>query len=53
MPQQLIEEDSYCVKHCEFKNHCNAYKEFSKEVSQEELERIALETATINAARRI
>ena len=53
MPQDLIKTDSYCVNYCSFKNNCHAYKEFSKELSNEEKERAALEQATINAARRI
>ena len=52
MPQDIIKTDSYCANYCSYAKNCNAYAEFTKEISVEEKERIALETATINAATR-
>jgi len=53
MPLQFVTVDSYCAKFCNIKDTCNAYLENSKQITEEEIERRALEQATINAARRV
>ena len=53
MPLQFVTVDSYCAKFCNIKDTCDAYLENSKEITEEEIERRALEQATINAARRL
>ena len=53
MEPQEIREDSYCSNYCTLTKTCNAYKLYSKELTKEELERKAMELATLNAARRI
>ena len=46
-------KDSYCAKWCTIKDKCDLYISKTRILSKEEVERIALEQATINAARRI
>ena len=53
MPLQFVTVDSYCAKFCTIKDRCETYLEHSKEATPEDLERLALEQATINAARRV
>ena len=43
---------SYCARFCTLKDTCTGYKAISKTLSKEDVERRALEQATINAARR-
>ena len=50
---EYIREESYCAKFCTLKDTCSAYKAISKTLTKEDLERRALEQATINAARRV
>ena len=50
---EYIKEESYCAKFCTLKKTCTAYKAISKTLTKEDLERRALEQATINAARRV
>ena len=50
---EWIREESYCAKYCSAKKICDTYKMYSKDITKEEVERKALEQATINAARRI
>ena len=44
---------SYCARFCTLKDTCSGYKAISKTLTKEDLERRALEQATINAARRV
>ena len=48
----MIKEDSYCESYCTLKSTFSIYKEATKEMSKEEIERIAIGRATINAATR-
>ena len=50
---EYIKEESYCAKYCTLKKTCDAYGIFSKSMTNEDVERKAMEQATINAARRI
>ena len=50
--QEYIKEESYCAKFCTLKDTCSGYKAVSKTLTKEDLERRALEQATINAANR-
>ena len=49
---EYIQEESYCAKFCTLKKTCTAYKAVSRTLTKEDLERRALEQATINAANR-
>ena len=46
-----IKDDSYCAKYCTIKRDCFKYQENTTELSPEEVERRALEYATIQLAR--
>ena len=48
-----IEERSYCNKFCTIKESCTDYKNATKTITKEDIERKELERITINAARRI
>jgi hypothetical protein len=48
-----IREKSYCAKYCTLKKTCDTYGIFSKDMTKEDVERKAIEQATINAARRV
>ena len=50
--EEYIKEMSYCARFCTLKDTCTGYKAISKTLSKEDVERRALEQATINAARR-
>mgnify|MGYP003132792981 CR=1 FL=1 len=50
-PEQ-VKEESYCNKYCAIKNECSTYLSATETLSVEDLERRAIETATINAATR-
>ena len=50
--EEYIKEMSYCAKYCTLKDTCSGYKAVSKTLTKEDLERRALEQATINAANR-
>tara|TARA_R110002020_G_scaffold49221_7_gene140261 strand:+ start:557 stop:1753 length:1197 start_codon:yes stop_codon:yes gene_type:complete len=52
-PIRFIKEESYCSLHCKAKDECDAYINNTKELSKEDRERIAIEQATLNAARRL
>jgi len=46
-----IKEDSYCAKYCSIKDTCQYYLENTKALSPEEVERKAIEQATIQLVR--
>ena len=50
---EYIKEESYCAKYCTLKDSCISFKAISRTLTKEDLERKALEQATINAARRV
>ena len=51
MELDWIENDSYCSKYCTIKNDCTVYKDNTKQLNPEEVERKAIEQATIQLAR--
>tara|TARA_R100001530_G_scaffold16333_1_gene14395 strand:+ start:236 stop:1468 length:1233 start_codon:yes stop_codon:yes gene_type:complete len=53
MEPEWIENDSYCGKYCSIKSTCTAYTRNTRSMTSEEKERLAIEQATLNAARRV
>ena len=53
MEPEWIENDSYCGKYCSIKSTCTAYTRNTRSMTPEEKERLAIEQATLNAARRV
>ena len=45
-----IKNEAYCEKYCSLKNKCSIYTQATTEATKEDLERLAIERATINAA---
>lgn len=46
-----VKEDSYCAIHCTLKDECAKYQRNAKELTKEEVQRKALEHATLQLAR--